>query len=199
MGFQEKRQGTSGWTHPFWLLNFIFIALHTAQARIPEVMMDAKPAWFMETEGQRVVENVLSWQTSAGSWPKNVDTASEPFQGSLSELRGTFDNAPQKMAPYRALRRQVKSPIAAFLKALQFSRGSIPIGDGRRPFRLRRYSSHIPFNKTMVSQVAAWVVVGIFEPGKRDHQGCQGLWQDRMGTRSQIKVERLTVWCVNDQ
>ncbi|MEL0060850.1 MAG: hypothetical protein VW711_11915, partial [Verrucomicrobiales bacterium] len=91
MGFLEKRQGTFGWMHPFWLLNFVFIALHTAQARIPEAMMDAKPAWFMETEGQRVVANVLSWQTSAGSWPKNVDTATEPFQGSLSELRGTFD------------------------------------------------------------------------------------------------------------
>ena len=86
MGFQKKRQGTSGWMHPFWLLSFVFIALHTAQARIPEAMMDTKPAWFMETEGQRVVANVLSWQTSAGSWPKNVDTASEPFQGSLSCL-----------------------------------------------------------------------------------------------------------------
>ena len=48
MAFQEKRQGTSGWTHPFWLLNFVFIALHTAQARIPEAMMDTKPAWFMD-------------------------------------------------------------------------------------------------------------------------------------------------------
>jgi len=84
MGLLEKRQETSAWMHPFWLLCFVFIALHTAHARIPEALMDAKPAWFMETEGQRVVENVLSWQTSAGSWPKNVDTASEPFQGSLS-------------------------------------------------------------------------------------------------------------------
>ena len=209
MGLLEKRQGTSGWMHPFWLLCFVFIALHTAQARIPEAMMDAKPEWFMETEGQRVVENVLSWQTSAGSWPKNVDTASEPFQGSLSELRGTFDNA-ATTGEMRFLIRAyaVTSDVVirkAFLKALHLLlEAQYPSGGWPQTFPLEKgYSSHITFNdNTMVHILRLLREVSQWESSNlvtKDHQrSCQKAFERGIECilRSQIKVRGvLTVWC----
>jgi len=49
-------------------------------------------AWFASEEGGRIAENVLSWQAEAGSWPKNVDTASAAHEGERGKLKGTFDN-----------------------------------------------------------------------------------------------------------
>jgi len=48
--------------------------------------------WFRSADGQRVIANVLSWQSPQGSWPKNLDTAAEPFTGNPQTLKGTFDN-----------------------------------------------------------------------------------------------------------
>jgi len=48
--------------------------------------------WYRGEEAARVAENVLSWQSAHGSWPKNIDTAAKPYQGDRSRLRGTFDN-----------------------------------------------------------------------------------------------------------
>ena len=48
--------------------------------------------WFRGKEGGEVVENVLSHQSPAGSWPKNVDTARRAIAGDPKKLRGTFDN-----------------------------------------------------------------------------------------------------------
>jgi pectate lyase len=39
-----------------------------------------------------VIRNVLSWQSNRGSWPKNRDTAAEPYTGDRKKLDGTFDN-----------------------------------------------------------------------------------------------------------
>ena len=49
-------------------------------------------AWFAGEEGQRIAANVLSWQSEAGSWPKNTDTATAPYSGERSKLKGIFDN-----------------------------------------------------------------------------------------------------------
>ena len=49
-------------------------------------------AWYRSKEGQRVAENVLSRQSAQGSWPKNINTAAEPYRGDAQKLRGTFDN-----------------------------------------------------------------------------------------------------------
>jgi PelA/Pel-15E family pectate lyase len=48
-------------------------------------------AWFASEEGKKVAGNVLSWQSEAGSWPKNVDTTSA-YEGERAKLKGTFDN-----------------------------------------------------------------------------------------------------------
>ena len=57
----------------------------------PRDYLSRPDAWFQGEEGRRITANVLSWQTSRGSWPKNTDTT-VPFTGSRSKLQGTFDN-----------------------------------------------------------------------------------------------------------
>jgi pectate lyase len=49
-------------------------------------------AWYRSEEGRRVAANVLSHQSAAGSWTKNGDTVSKPYEGDRSRIRGTFDN-----------------------------------------------------------------------------------------------------------
>jgi pectate lyase len=48
--------------------------------------------WYRSTEGRRVTENVLSYQSARGDWPKNLDTSKYRFEGQRKALRGTFDN-----------------------------------------------------------------------------------------------------------
>jgi len=48
--------------------------------------------WYRSKEGIRIAENILSWQSPHGSWPKNISTTQEPFTGDPNTLRGTFDN-----------------------------------------------------------------------------------------------------------
>lgn len=49
-------------------------------------------AWFESAEAIRIANNILSWQSEAGGWPKNVSTIDQPFSGKREDLRGTFDN-----------------------------------------------------------------------------------------------------------
>lgn len=48
--------------------------------------------WYRSTDGRRMADHILTWQAASGSWPKNVNTASEPFAGDAATIRGTFDN-----------------------------------------------------------------------------------------------------------
>src|SRR5881409_221932 len=48
--------------------------------------------WYCSADGRRVTENILSWQSPLGSWPKNLDTTAKPFAGDAKTIRGTFDN-----------------------------------------------------------------------------------------------------------
>ena len=49
--------------------------------------------WFQSTDGKTVLENVLSWQTDRGDWPKGIDTVGRRFvPGERKKPTGTFDN-----------------------------------------------------------------------------------------------------------
>lgn len=48
--------------------------------------------WYRSQDGRIVVENLLSWQDNNGAWPKNLDTAANPFKGDKKDLHGTYDN-----------------------------------------------------------------------------------------------------------
>jgi pectate lyase len=49
--------------------------------------------WYRSEEGIRIANNILSWQSSHGSWPKNTNTTTEPYTGDPNTIKGTFDNS----------------------------------------------------------------------------------------------------------
>jgi PelA/Pel-15E family pectate lyase len=52
-----------------------------------------RPAeWYAGPEAVRIADNILSWQSAQGSWPKNTSTMSRPFSGDPNRISGTFDN-----------------------------------------------------------------------------------------------------------
>jgi PelA/Pel-15E family pectate lyase len=48
--------------------------------------------WYRSALGRRVMENVLSYQSDRGDWPKNLDTSKVFYDGDRKKLQGTFDN-----------------------------------------------------------------------------------------------------------
>jgi PelA/Pel-15E family pectate lyase len=114
-------------------------------------------SWFRSVEGRQVVANVLSFQSSLGSWPKNIDDTSAAFTGDPSTLKGTFDNSATTSELRLLARAHRVAPDAriqaAFIKGLdhilaaQYPNGGwpqrFPPGDG--------YARYITFNDdTMV-------------------------------------------------
>jgi PelA/Pel-15E family pectate lyase len=108
--------------------------------------------WFASDEGKRIAENILSWQSPLGNWPKNTNTVTVRFTGDPAKLSGTFDNS-ATLDELRFLARAFNAtaePRArqAFLKGFdhilkaQYSNGGwpqhYPPGTG--------YSRHITFN-----------------------------------------------------
>jgi PelA/Pel-15E family pectate lyase len=49
--------------------------------------------WYRSIKGKQVADNILSWQSSSGSWPKNMDTTAKAYSGDRKKLKGTFDNS----------------------------------------------------------------------------------------------------------
>ena len=48
--------------------------------------------WFAGGEARQLAANILSWQSDLGGWPKNEDTAAQPYAGDRALLHPTFDN-----------------------------------------------------------------------------------------------------------
>ncbi len=68
------------------------VALSSANATVPSRYAKQSAEWLRSEQGRRIADNVLTWQTPHGSWPKNRDTASVPFEGKSKDIDGTFDN-----------------------------------------------------------------------------------------------------------
>lgn len=72
---------------------FLWALATSLCAATPAEKVAGKPdSWFRSEEGRSIVENILSWQSEQGAWPKNKDTTREAYRGSRSKLKGTFDN-----------------------------------------------------------------------------------------------------------
>lgn len=113
--------------------------------------------WYRSDEGRRITENILSWQSAEGGWPKNQDNTRTPFVGDRMKIKSTFDNG-ATTGELRFLARAFRTTQdprcqEAFLKGLdhilqaQYPNGgwpqSYPPGKG--------YPRHITFNDgTMV-------------------------------------------------
>jgi len=123
------------------------------------------PGWFASEEGARITSNILSWQSEAGSWPKNMDPAAKPYTGKdrAKDIRGTFDNgattdelrflarafAATRGAPLRAA---VERGVDHILKA-QYPAGGWPqfFPPGTQ------YHRHITFNDGAMVRVMEFV------------------------------------------
>ena len=75
-----------------WLRRTVILMV----ASVSLVLAAAEPAWgsltkkpdewFRSSEGRHLADTVLSWQSVAGSWPKNMDTTAQPFTGDPKTL-----------------------------------------------------------------------------------------------------------------
>ena len=75
---------------------FAFVAvaaLCSAAMAGPKNYLKKPDAWFAGDEAKRIAANVLSWQSDLGGWPKNVETAEQPYAGKRQDLKPTFDNS----------------------------------------------------------------------------------------------------------
>lgn len=58
----------------------------------PKNYLKKSDAWFAESQAKSIAENILSFQSETGGWPKNQDTTSKPYTGDRTKLKGTYDN-----------------------------------------------------------------------------------------------------------
>ena len=77
------------------LFSFVAICVLSVSvyAATPAENLLKKPDdWFRGDEGRKTLENILSWQTEHGDWPKNRDTTRPGLSGDGKKPAGTFDN-----------------------------------------------------------------------------------------------------------
>jgi pectinesterase len=48
--------------------------------------------WYRSAEARQIADNILSWQSPQGSWPKNINTRRNHYSGDTNKIEGTFDN-----------------------------------------------------------------------------------------------------------
>ncbi len=113
---------------------------------------DKPDQWYRSEEGIRIADNILSWQSAQGSWPKNVDTMSRAFSGDPDSLDGTFDNG-ATVGELRFLARAFRATgdrryEQAFLKGLDhILEAQYPTGGWPQSYPPGRgYPRHITFN-----------------------------------------------------
>ena len=162
--------------------------------------------WYISKQAFEFGQNVLSWQTENGDWPKNLDTVSTPSPPDSKPRRGTFDNGATTgelrylARLYRATRAEIfkasfEKGLNLILKA-QYPNGgwpqSYPPGTG--------YARHITFNDDTFVRLAEFVRdAGAFEfLQESTREKCKLVFQRAIDCilKTQIKVSgELTAWC----
>ncbi|WP_145392247.1 pectate lyase [Stieleria neptunia] len=164
--------------------------------------------WFHSNDGRSVLENVLSWQTEYGDWPKNMDTTGKK-RASDKVPAGTFDNG-ATTGEIRVLARGYRivgddGYRTAVLKCLDhILNAQYPNGGWPQFYPLStKYHRHITFNDgTMIKlmELLADVVsdqdFGFVDPARRQaaakaiERGIECI------VKCQIVVDGTpTVWC----
>jgi pectate lyase len=125
-------------------------SLHAATAA--ENLRKKPDDWFRSDERRMIFENILSWQTEHGDWPKNTDTTSKMFSGSAKKPAGTFDNG-ATTGELRALARAFRITgderyQQAFLRGFDhILKAQYPNGGWPQFYPLsKEYHRHIIFN-----------------------------------------------------
>lgn len=184
-------------------------AVAPATAKGPSAYLKKADDWFHSDEAKRIAANILSHQTDAGSWPKNVDTTTGPFTGDRSKLQGTFDNG-ATTDELRYLARMVQATKderyqKAFLKGLEHVlTAQYPNGGWPQYYPLSKgYPRHITFNDNamvrllgFLREVAAGKGYAFVEAKPR--QTAQSAFDRGIGCILKCQVEvkgKKTAWC----
>lgn len=165
--------------------------------------------WYRGEEGIRIANNILSWQSPQGSWPKNTNTTREPFTGEPNTLQGTFDNG-ATTEEIRFLARAFRATKdkhykRAVLKGIDhILKAQYPTGGWPQSYPPNKdYSRHITFNDNamvrlmnLLRDVAASHDFAFLDSGRRkaaqksfDH-GIQCILKCQI-----VAGGKLTVWC----
>lgn len=165
--------------------------------------------WYRSADSRRIADNILSFQDKYGGWPKNIDTASEPFTGDPNELRGTFDNSATTgqmrflAHAYNATHEQRYK--AAFIKALDLILKAQYPTDGwpQRYPPGSEYHRHITFNDGAMVHVIQMLREVVNDSvydfvGQMRRKAAQKAFENGIDCilKCQIRVDgKLTVWC----
>jgi PelA/Pel-15E family pectate lyase len=175
----------------------------------PGVYLKKPDAWFAGAEAKGVADNILSYQSTLGGWPKNVDTTAGRYSGAAADLHPTFDNR-ATMDEMRFLARMFNATHdekyrAAFNAGFQYIlTAQYPNGGWPQSYPLStKYHRHITFNDDAMVQVIRMLqeivdspVYEFVEPARR--KAARAAF-DRGITcilKCQIRVNgKLTAWC----
>lgn len=184
--------------------------LSFSEATVPSQYAKQSTEWFQSEEGRRIADNVLTWQTPHGSWPKGRDTASEPFDGNTDDLRGTFDNN-ATIGELRFLARAFRATNEpqyrqAFLKGLShILEAQYPTGGWPQfyPLSKKSYHRHITFNDDATVRILEFLR-DVSESSDYAFLKTEDLTKAKVAVikgidcilRTQIKQDgKLTAWC----
>ena len=183
--------------------------LSSSNATVPSRYAKQSTEWFQSEEGRRIADNVLTWQTPHGNWPKGRDTASEPFDGKMDDLRGTFDNS-ATIGELRFLARAFRATNEsryqqAFLKGLShIFEAQYPTGGWPQYYPLsKRYHRRITFNDNVMVRILE-LLRDVSESS--DYEFLETAYRTQAKAavtkgidcilRTQIKQgDKLTAWC----
>jgi pectate lyase len=73
-------------------LGLIFAGSSLHAASRADELLKKSDAWFASEEGVAALNNILSWQTAHGDWPKNLNTTLHARDAGGKQPKGTFDN-----------------------------------------------------------------------------------------------------------
>ena len=76
-----------------WCITLVLLSFCASALAGPKSYLKKPDAWFAGDEAKRIAANVLSWQSDLGGWPKNVETADQPYGGKREDLKPTYDNS----------------------------------------------------------------------------------------------------------
>jgi pectate lyase len=174
--------------------------------------LDHPDDWYRGDEAKRMAASVLSYQSPRGAWPKNIDTATQPYTGAKENLDGTFDNGATTFE-LRFLARMINANPdeaaykQAFFKGLdhileaQYANGGWPQfhppGDG--------YHRYITFNDGAMARLMFFVrdvgrddkIYGFVDADGRGK--CKAAWDKGVDCILKCQVKgsdgKPTVWC----
>ena len=175
----------------------------------PRQYLDKPAEWYAGEEAKAVAKNLLTFQSSLGGWPKNVDTTAKISTQKPEQIKGTFDNN----ATFDELRLLAKiytatkdatllSPIERGIDLVLKSQ--YPTGGWPQSYPPdKSYHRYITFNDGSMARLLFFVKEVIESPDfafldATRKNACKAAFDKGVDCilKCQIKVDgKLTAWC----